>query len=150
MEDILKEKGLTIGIAESLTGGGVMNRITDLPGSSSYFLGGVVAYSDELKKRILGVTEESLKRYGAVSRECAEEMADGVRRLTSADIGAATTGIAGPTGGTEEKPIGLVYTAVSYNKETICEKSLFKGDRLTIKKAAVEKLLDMVFKMSND
>lgn len=141
---LLKDNHLTIGVAESLTGGLAMHRITNVSGSSEYFLGGVVAYANELKKEILGIKEETLKRYGAVSKETAVEMAMGIREATGADIGASTTGIAGPTGGTREKPIGLVYTAVYGENGARCEKNLFKGDRSMIKEMSAQKLLDTV------
>lgn len=141
---LLKSGHLTIGVAESLTGGLVMHRITNVSGSSEYFLGGVVAYSNELKSAILGVKGETLKRYGAVSRQTALEMADGIRKATGADIGASTTGIAGPTGGTEKKPVGLIYTAVCGRGGAKCKRNLFKGDRLMIKEMSAQKVLDMV------
>lgn len=141
---LLKNKHLTIGVAESLTGGLMMHRITNVSGSSDYFLGGTVAYSNELKVTLLGVKEETLKRYGAVSRETAQEMAVGIKETTGADIGISTTGIAGPTGGTREKPVGLAYTAVSGESGTRCERNLFNGDRLMIKEMSAQKALDMV------
>jgi nicotinamide-nucleotide amidase len=141
---LLKDSHLTIGVAESLTGGLVMHRLTNVPGSSKYFLGGVVAYSNKLKRELLGVKEETLKGHGAVSKEIALEMASGIRESAGADIGASTTGIAGPTGGTREKPVGLVYTAVCGKKRERCEKNLFKGDRLMIKEMSAQKVLDMI------
>ncbi len=141
---LLKERGLTIGVAESLTGGLVMNRITNISGSSAYFLGGVVAYSNELKKRLLGVKEDTIRKYGAVSRETAIEMAEGIKKLTGADIGISTTGIAGPTGETKEKPVGLVYTAVCGPNGVICERNIFTGNRLMIKESSAQKALDML------
>lgn len=118
MEDVvgrlLRERGLTLAVAESCTGGLIGHRITDVPGSSSYFLLGVIAYSNESKHGILGVRGETLDRHGAVSVEVAEEMADGVRRRAGADLGLATTGIAGPGGGTAEKPVGTVCIALAW------------------------------------
>ena len=104
----LKEKKLTIACAESCTGGLIAKSITDVGGCSSVFLGGVVAYANEIKENILGVSGETLKKYGAVSEFTAMEMADGVRRICGSDIGISTTGIAGPDGGTDEKPVGMV------------------------------------------
>jgi len=141
---LLKNKHLTIGVAESLTGGLVMHRISNVSGSSEYFLGGVVAYSNELKMTLLGVKGETLKRYGAVSKETAQEMVVGIKDATGADIGISTTGIAGPTGGTRGKPVGLVYTTVSGESGIRCEKNLFNGDRLMIKEMSAQKALDMV------
>ena len=115
----LKEKKLTIACAESCTGGLIAKSITDVGGCSSVFLGGVVAYANEIKENILGVSDETLKKYGAVSEFTAMEMANGVRRICGSDIGISTTGIAGPDGGTEEKPVGTVYVGFSYKDTTI-------------------------------
>lgn len=109
----LIEKGLTISTAESCTGGLVGKRITDISGSSECYPGGAVTYSNEMKMKLLGVSEQTLKNFGAVSAECAIEMARGVRKLTGADIGVSTTGIAGPGGGTPGKPVGTVYIGLS-------------------------------------
>ena len=109
----LKEKGMTLACAESCTGGLVSKRITDLAGSSEVFLGGCVTYSNEAKQTLLGVSEESLARYGAVSEQVAREMAKGVRTRLGADVGVSLTGIAGPGGGSEEKPVGTVYVGIS-------------------------------------
>jgi nicotinamide-nucleotide amidase len=141
---LLLKRNLTISAAESCTGGLIMHRLTNVPGSSRYFLGGVVSYSNELKIRVLGVRDKTLKTVGAVSREVAREMASGVRKLMGSDIGVSTTGIAGPSGGSEEKPVGLVYTAISTKEKTIIEKNIFKGDRWMIKERASQKALDMV------
>lgn len=108
----LKEKKLTIATAESCTGGLVSKRITEIPGASAVFGCGVCAYANEIKKKVLGVSHETLEKYGAVSEQTALEMAKGVRRLSGADIGISTTGIAGPDGGTDKKPVGLVYVGV--------------------------------------
>ena len=115
----LKEKKLTIACAESCTGGLIAKSITDVGGCSSVFLGGVVAYANEIKENILGVSGETLKKYGAVSEFTAMEMANGVRRICGSDIGISTTGIAGPDGGTEEKPVGTVYVGFSFKDTTL-------------------------------
>ena len=115
----LKGKNLTISCAESCTGGLVAKTITDVNGCSAVFLGGVVSYANEIKENILGVKGETLKKHGAVSEFTAMEMADGVRRICNSDIGISTTGIAGPSGGTEEKPVGTVYVGFSYKDTTI-------------------------------
>ena len=115
----LKEKKLTIACAESCTGGLIAKSITDVGGCSSVFLGGVVAYANEIKENVLGVSGETLKKYGAVSEFTAMEMADGVRRICGSDIGISTTGIAGPDGGTEEKPVGTVYVGFSFKDTTL-------------------------------
>lgn len=117
VNELLKKK-LTIATAESCTGGLVSERITQIPGASEIFGCGVCSYANEIKQRVLGVSEETLAKYGAVSEQTAEEMARGVRKLAHADIGISTTGIAGPGGGTPEKPVGLVYIGINSDKLT--------------------------------
>src|SRR5687768_12710205 len=108
-------RGVTVATAESCTGGNVAHQITGIPGSSDYFLGGVVSYANDVKRDVLGVPEAILANPGAVSAPCARAMAEGARRLMGADLAVATTGIAGPLGGTARKPVGLVYLAVASN-----------------------------------
>lgn len=118
---MLREKGLKVAVAESCTGGYLAKRLTDVPGSSEVFECGVVSYSNSIKQKVLGVKAETLEQFGAVSAQTAREMADGIRALSGADIGVSLTGIAGPDGGTQEKPVGLVYCGISspwYNGET--------------------------------
>jgi nicotinamide-nucleotide amidase len=115
---LLRERGLTLAVAESCTGGLVGHRLTEVPGSSEYFLMGVVTYSNDAKERLLGVRPETLRERGAVSTQTAEEMAAGVRRLAGADLGLATTGIAGPGGGTPDKPVGTVCVALAWEGGT--------------------------------
>ena len=122
---LLKERGETLATAESCTGGAIAARFTAMPGASEYFAGGVVAYSNEVKTNLLGVRPETLTAHGAVGRETAEQMAEGVRRATGATYGVATTGIAGPTGGTEEKPVGTVWMAVAGPEGVFAEKRVF-------------------------
>ncbi len=125
---LYREKGLTLSTAESCTGGLVSKRLTEIPGSSQVYLGGVCSYSNEMKQRVLGVSAQTLAEYGAVSRQTAREMAKGARRCGGADVGVATTGIAGPGGGTKEKPVGLVYVAVdSAAFSTVLELTLGRG-----------------------
>jgi len=124
---LLRQNGMTISTAESCTGGLVSNRIVSVPGASDYFLGGVVAYSNEAKSNLLGVSEKTLSTFGAVSPETAEEMALGVRKKFASNIAVSTTGIAGPTGGTAEKPVGLVYVGWSYDNE-LGSKKLMLGE----------------------
>ena len=112
---ILIQKGFTIAVAESCTGGLLSSRLTDVSGSSSYITLNLVTYANEAKHKMLGVSEDTLSNFGAVSRECAYEMAKGLFSLTGADICVSTTGIAGPGGGTPQKPVGLCYAAVMYN-----------------------------------
>jgi len=141
----LREKGKTIAIAESMTGGLVASLITDVPGSSAYFVGGVVAYSNELKTKLLAVQQSTLETFGAVSEQTAAEMAKGIRKLTGADVGASLTGIAGPGGGTEKKPIGLVFFAVDSGNEIMeVRKAIIPGNRLEIKQKASEFMLCMI------
>ncbi|MFC1551024.1 competence/damage-inducible protein A [Candidatus Latescibacterota bacterium] len=128
--ELLREKGLTVSAAESCTGGRITNRLTKIPGSSDYVLAGVVAYSNESKRNILGVDRELIERYGAVSAEVAGAMSEGVRRITGADIGISTTGIAGPGGGSAEKPVGLMYTGITTANGTETKKLQFVEDRL--------------------
>lgn len=128
--ELLKSKKLKLATAESCTGGLISKRITDVSGSSEVFEGGVVCYSNRFKENVLGVSPETLKKYGAVSRETAREMVKGVLSLTKANIAVAVTGIAGPSSDDTNKPVGLVYIAVSDGKSTIVKKLLnnFTGD----------------------
>ena len=143
---LLLRKRLTLAVAESCTGGLLGDRITDVAGSSVYFKEGIVAYSNEAKVRILGVREETLNGFGAVSRETALEMARRVQGISGADIGLATTGIAGPTGGTPEKPAGLVYIALVWAGRgvEICNEFRFIGQRREIKESTVASALDIL------
>lgn len=137
LEDSLKqiavERGVTLSVAESCTGGLVAHRITNVPGSSSYFEGGVVAYSDRMKIAILGVRKDSIKNYGSVSPQVAEEMACGVARVTGSDFALSVTGIAGPLGGTREKPVGTVWFGIRTPGGTERKRLLFEGSRTDIK-----------------
>ncbi|MFN2481425.1 MAG: competence/damage-inducible protein A, partial [Pyrinomonadaceae bacterium] len=134
--------GFTLATAESCTGGLVAGRITEVPGSSVYFREGVVAYSNEAKVRLLGVPSDLIAEYGAVSAQVAEAMADGVRLRADADFGVSVTGIAGPDGGTEDKPVGLVYIALSDDAHTEHRKLLLPGDRQLIRWRASQAALD--------
>ena len=144
---MLCAKGYTISCAESCTGGLLTSTLTDVPGSSAYVMGSVVSYSNDVKSRILHVAEETLAAHGAVSPETARAMAEGVRDLMQTDVGVGITGIAGPGGGSPEKPVGLVYIAVSTLGKTSVEKNVFSGVRAEIKRAAVNKALAMVQEM---
>lgn len=126
---LLKTRGETLATAESCTGGNIAHRFTAMPGASEYFKGGVVAYSNEVKMALLGVDPESLNRYGAVSQSVAEQMAEGVRRATGATYGISTTGIAGPTGGTPEKPVGTVWMAVATPNGVFSRRMVFGSVR---------------------
>ncbi len=116
---LLKEKSLTVSTAESCTGGLLASRITDISGSSEYFKEAYVTYANEIKHKNLGVTTETLEKFGAVSSECAFEMAQGLAKRTECDVAICTTGIAGPTGGSKNKPVGLVYIAVKFHDKII-------------------------------
>jgi PncC family amidohydrolase len=141
---LLRELRLTIATAESATGGLVANLVTDVPGSSDYFKGSVVAYANEIKEGVLGVSGKTLAEYGAVSPETAGEMAQGVRRLMNVDIGLSDTGIAGPSRATSEKPVGLFYIGLSSQQKTAVEEHFFHEDRLENKRACAEAALQML------
>ncbi|MGD8626023.1 MAG: CinA family protein [Anaerolineae bacterium] len=141
---LLKARGLTLASAESCTGGLVGHRITNVSGSSDYYLGGIVSYSNEAKEALLGVAHETLLAHGAVSEETAREMARGARQALGADVGLATTGIAGPLGGTETKPVGLVYVALSAPGVEICQRHVFEGSRVENKEASAEAVLGLL------
>ena len=140
----LTHKRLTLAVAESCTGGLVSDRLTDVPGSSRYVILSVVAYHNRAKEEQLGVPKEMLRRYGAVSAQVARAMAEGVRRSAGTDVGLAATGIAGPTGGSARKPIGLVYLAVADRRGTQVTPCYFHGDRLAIKSQAAQMALDVL------
>ena len=137
----LTRKKLTLSICESCTGGMLGSIITQVPGSSKYFPGGIIAYSNEVKQKTVGVKPATLKKYGAVSAEVAREMAQGVRKRFKSDIGIGITGIAGPSGGSKRKPVGMVYIGIAYNKMIFAEKYLFKGNRDYIRKKACKQAL---------
>lgn len=141
---LLVDRGLTLVTAESCTGGLVAHRITNVSGSSDYFLGGLVTYSNEAKERDLGVRHETLVTHGAVSEETAREMARGARERMVADVGVSVTGIAGPTGGSLEKPVGLVYVGLSAPGVERCERYVWQGDRVANKEQSAEAALQMV------
>jgi nicotinamide-nucleotide amidase len=136
--------GFTLATAESCTGGLVAHRLTEVPGSSSYFMEGVVTYSNEAKTRLLGVPAELIGARGAVSAEVAEAMAEGVKRRAGTDFGLSVTGVAGPGGGTEEKPVGLVYVALSDDAHTEHKRLMLPGDRHLIRWRASQFALDLL------
>ncbi len=141
---LLIEQRLTLALAESCTGGLLGHRITNVAGSSQYFAGGVVAYANQVKERVLGVFHATLVAYGAVSEQTALEMARGARRLLVADVALAVTGVAGPGGGTPEKPVGLVYVALSASDLERCERYIWPHDRAGNKAASAEAALSML------
>ncbi len=146
---LLKEKGLTLSTAESCTAGYLSKTITNISGSSDYFLGGVVSYSNTAKENLLGVSGKTLERYGAVSHQTAKEMAAGVMRRFDTDIGISITGIAGPTGGTPEKPVGTVFIGYGLKGHKILEsiENHFKGDRETVRLRSVNKALSVLIRL---
>ena len=141
---LLREKGRTIALAESCTGGLVTEKLTDVPGSSAYVLGGVVAYADRAKQELLGVPAALLEAHGAVSEACARAMAEGVRERFGADLGVATTGISGPDGGSEEKPVGLVHIALADAFRTHADHFIFPLDRTRHRLLTAQVALDWV------
>lgn len=143
--DYLRKKKWTLSIAESCTGGLICDRITDVSGSSDYFMGGMVSYSNESKEKHLGVPRVHIQRYGAVSPQVAKKMAQGVRKTFHTTFGLSTTGIAGPTGGTKKKPVGLVYIGISNGEKTLVVKLNLKGSRREIKEKATEKALQYLY-----
>ena len=144
---LLREKGMRIAVAESCTGGLIGARITDVAGSSDYFEAGLVTYSNRAKERFLSVPHEVIAAKGSVSPETAEAMARGVRVATGADIGVAVTGIAGPGGGTPEKPVGLVYIGLAMADETITRRHQFQGDRTTVRQKTTEEALRLAIEV---
>ena len=144
LTDIVKDKSLTIATAESATGGLIANTLTNISGSSNYFDRGLVTYSNRAKVELLGVSENDLNEHGAVSNVVAKQMAEGARKKSNVDIAISTTGIAGPTGGTEEKPVGTVFIGFSSKKETVVKRFQFDGSRLEIKEKFCNAALEMI------
>jgi len=145
LSNMLKNQKLVIATAESCTGGLIAHTLTNISGSSEYFDRGIISYSNRAKMELLDVPENMLKKHGAVSMEVAKTMAKSVRIKSNVDIGISTTGIAGPTGGSKEKPVGLVFIAVSTEKNTVVKKFNFSGDRSQNKKSTSDAALDMLF-----
>lgn len=143
--ELLKEKGLTISSAESFTGGGFSNYITDISGSSSIFLGSIVCYSNESKINIVKVNKNTIDNYGAISIQTALEMCENTRILLNSDIAVSFTGNAGPNA-SENKPVGLVYIGISYKKTTIYELQL-EGSRENIKSQAIDFAIQKIFEL---
>ena len=144
---ILLIKGQTLSIAESCTGGLLANQLTNISGSSAFFWLGIIAYDNKAKVKILKIPPSIIKKHGAVSLPVAKLMAQNVRKILNTDFGIGITGIAGPKGGTKDKPVGLVFIAVASKKEEILEKCHFKGSRLSIKAQAAQKALKMLLKI---
>lgn len=145
--DTLLEHELTVASAESCTGGNIAHRITQIPGSSAYFMGSVVSYSNDVKAQVLGVSRDDISRYGAVSREVVEAMASGVANLMHTECAIATSGIAGPDGGTKFKPVGTVWIAVKYGDQLVAECRHFEGTRNEVIESATNHALVMLINL---
>jgi PncC family amidohydrolase len=145
--DLLRETGWTVSIAESCTGGLICDRITDVSGSSDYFMGGMVTYSNESKAKHLGIPLEHIKKYGAVSPQVARKMAQGVRKAFHTTFGLSTTGVAGPKGGTKRSPVGRVFIGIAGGKRIWVKKLDFKGNRREIKEKATERSLKFFYEI---
>jgi nicotinamide-nucleotide amidase len=143
----LKIRNQSITFAESCTGGRIASEFTAISGASSVLNGSVVSYANKIKSQWLKVREETLVKYGAVSKECVEEMLTGVIKLASADCAIAVSGIAGPTGGTKEKPLGTVYLGVLYKDKIIVEHHIFKGDREAVQEQAKDTSIALLKKI---
>jgi len=139
---LLRQKGLSLGVVESATGGFISHLITNVPNSSDYYKGAITSYSNEVKLRVVGVKEDTLSKYGAVSFQVAEEMAQGGRIVLATDICLADTGIAGPGGATPGKPVGLFYIGLSHKDVTDSQRHSFSGDREQNKMAAARAALE--------
>jgi nicotinamide-nucleotide amidase len=152
-DDVLSlftRKGYTLSVAESCTGGLIGTVITSAPGASAFFLGSAVVYANIAKESILGVRHSTLERFGAVSRETAKEMAEGAVRVFGSDIAVSVTGIAGPTGGSADKPVGLVHIAISNKKHTETKEFRFTGDRDSIRYSATAAALGALIKFTEE
>jgi nicotinamide-nucleotide amidase len=139
--ELLRQQGLTLAVVESATGGLISHRITNIPGSSDYYRGSVTAYNNEVKIQLIGVSQETIDSYGAVSHQVAEELAENGRRLLATDICLADTGIAGPAGATEGKPVGLFYIGLSHKTGTFSRQYIFSGDRQQNRRLATQAAL---------
>jgi PncC family amidohydrolase len=142
--ELLRQRGLRLAVAESCTGGLIGHLLTNVAGSSTYYVGSVTAYAYEAKVRLLGVSWETLEKYGAVSAETVVEMARGVRLALAADVGLAVSGIAGPSGGTPEKPVGTTWIGLSSPREEFARHYLWSGDRLANKEQSAEATLKLL------
>ncbi len=142
--ELLRLRVLSLGIAESCTGGLVSDLLTDVPGSSDYFMGGIVAYSNRSKEQLLGVRGETLTTHGAVSAPCAAEMAAGARRVLQTEVAVSVTGVAGPGGGTEDKPVGLTFLHLSAPDVELGQRVVWQGDRRANKESSALAALRLV------
>ena len=147
VHSLLIKKKKSIAVAESCTAGLLSSYLTQIPGSSKYFILGVVAYSNKAKENILKIPANIIAKKGAVSKNVAELLAKSVRLITKADFGIGITGIAGPGGGSKEKPVGTVFIAIDSTNKKLCKKFIFTGNRLTVRKKAVFKSLELLKRM---
>ena len=147
---LLKQHHLTITAAESCTGGLFLSTLTDISGSSAYVIGGVVTYSNEAKQKLINVQESTLIAYGAVSEQTAKEMATGVKALFETDYAVSITGIAGPGGGTAEKPVGLVYIGIATPNDVQAHRYVWGGTRIENKQSSVEEAINLLIKIVGD
>jgi len=147
IHNLLRKKKKSIAVAESCTGGLLSNFLTQIPGSSKYFILGVVVYSNKAKENILKIPANIIAKRGAVSKNVAELLAKSVRLIAKADFGIGITGIAGPGGGSKEKPVGTVFIAIDKKNKKICKKFNFSGSRLAVRKKAVFKSLELLKRM---
>lgn len=145
--ETLERQGKTLATAESCTGGGIGHRLTAIPGSSAAYAGGVISYTNAVKRAVLGVPEEILETKGAVSAETARAMAEGVRRVIGADLGVSATGLAGPDGDGSGKPVGLVYLGASDGARTVVREFVFRGSREDVRNQAIDAALDLVMEL---
>jgi PncC family amidohydrolase len=145
--DLLRQKGWTLSIAESCTGGLICDRITDVSGSSDYFMGGMVTYSNESKAKHLGIPLDYIKKYGAVSPQVARRMAQGACKAFGTALGLSTTGVAGPTGGTKRSPVGRVFIGFTERRKVWVKKLDLKGTRRQIKEKATDKALQFFYEV---
>jgi nicotinamide-nucleotide amidase len=141
---LLNEQHLTLGLAESCTGGMVASYVTDIAGASEYFEGAIVAYSNQVKERVLGVPASTLERHGAVSAETVVAMAKGARKVLHVDVAVAITGVAGPSGGTLDKPVGLTYIGLCSARGELWRKYIWKGDRRQNREQAARAALELL------
>ncbi|MCY3936457.1 MAG: CinA family protein [Chloroflexi bacterium] len=148
--EALRGQGWTVATAESCTGGLLTSWLTDVAGSSDYVLGGIVAYADEAKVKLLGVREATIEKHGAVSAACAREMAQGAQRQLGATIAVSITGIAGPGGATPSKPVGLTYIGAARGRDLIVERHNFAGERGEIKQAAAQAAMRLILRLAGD
>lgn len=142
--ELLRKRGLRLAVAESCTGGLIGHLVTNVAGSSTYYVGSVTAYAYEAKVRLLGVSWQTLEKFGAVSAETVMEMARGIRLVLASDVGVAVSGIAGPGGGMPNKPVGTVWIGISTPKEEYAHHFLFAGDRLAVKEQSAQEALKML------